>query len=280
MSELDGAGDAPVSPVNADGSFVDNWSTKYGEENQAHLSRYKDFDSIVNSHIDTKRKLGKDASSLAEIPTDESSDDIKAAWSKALGRPDTNDLYEYKLSDEHATKLGPLSDTKMAAFREFAHGQNWSQNQFKAALDFYHTNIASDIDTADISFKETLEADIAAGKKELKAEWLDGYDDRVLRAQAVMRKYGGDDAVAKFAAQNDPVMLKFLDNIAESMSEDTLKGLKGSGGVTKDGLRARIAENRSQMSAIMKANPVNYKGDPKFRELDKSNIELYKQMPA
>jgi len=273
-------GNDPVSPVNADGSFAENWTEKYGDDS-ATLLRFKDFDSLVNTHMEQRRKFGKNPDTLVEMPNDESSDKVKAAWSKALGRPETNDLYEYKLSDEHTTKLGPMSETKMTAFREFAHGQNWSQKQFAAALDFYHTSMAGDIDAADISFNEQYAANQATGMAELKAEWLDGTDDRILRANSVMRKYGGEEAVAELCAENNPKMIKFLDNIAGAMGEDTLKGFRGTSELdTKSGIKAKVNENRARMGAIMKENPANYRGDPEFRELDRSNTELYKAMPA
>ena len=274
----------PQSVVNKDGSFAENWHEKYGEENEAHLLRYKNFDSLVKSTIDTKRKLGKDPNTLVEIPTEHSSDEVRTAWSKARGRPDTNDLYEYALSDEQAVKLGPLDDKKMAAFREFAHKQDWNQAEFKEVLDFYHANVAGDIEAFDISFNEKKESDAEAVKFELrtKERWRTEkeYEYKVLRANSVMRKYGGEEAVAEFNAENSPKMAMFLDNIAVAMSEDTLKGLGSSSGTTTANIKTRIAENREQMDTIMKEDRVNYRNNPKFRELDKRNIELYKQMPA
>ncbi|MHC4121938.1 MAG: hypothetical protein ACYSSI_00060 [Planctomycetota bacterium] len=270
--------DAPVSAVNADGSFVENWHDKFGEENKAHLSRYKTFDDLVNSHVATKKKFGKNPDSLIEIPTEHSSDKVKAAWKKAKGTPDSIDAYEYTLSDEMAVKLGPIDDKKMSAFKEFAHKQEWSPQQFKDALDFYHTNIASEIDAfGELTTKQTAEAAEKA-RTELKQLWLGEYDTKVQRAQSVMEKYGGVDAVAEANLQNSPKMIKFLDNIAESMSEDTLKGLDASSTVTTANIKTQIAEIRTQMDKIIKENPSNFKGNVEFRDLQKRKTELYKQM--
>jgi len=278
------AADAPTSIINDDGSFVENWYEKYGEENIAHLSRYKTFDDLVNSTVATKKKFGKDPNSLIEIPTEHSSDEVKAAFRKAKGAPDSIDAYEYKLSDEMAVKLGPVDDAKMAAFKEFAHKQEWSPKQFKDALDFYHSNLAADIDTNEAEFNKQRSAAAEAGKAELRKRdgWRteEEYKAKVQRAQSVMEKYGGIDAVADLNLQNSPEMLIFLDNIAESMSEDTLKGLKGSTVAAVANVKIKISENRSKMNDIMKKDPVNYRNDPEFRELDKSNTELYKQYPT
>ena len=267
--------------VGNDGVFSENWAGRDEfKDNEATLSRYKNVTDLANGLVATKKKFGKNPDSMVEIPSDTSSDDVRSAWAKAKGRLDTSDLYEYTLSDEHAVKLGPLDDKKMTAFKEFAHGQEWSQKQFKDALDYFHSNIASDIDTADISFTETQNARIAEGKAELKKEWLDGYDDKVLLANAVMRKYGGEDAVAEFSAENSPLMLKFLNNISSAMSEDTLKGLKSATAVTATNIQTQIGEIRAKMDVIMKENPSNFKANTQFKELGKQKTELYKKMSA
>ncbi len=275
-----GSGDGgQASVVNTDGSFTENWHGKYGDENNAHLSRYKTFDDLVNSHIATKKKLGKNPDSLVEIPTDTSSDEVKAAWRKAKGAPDSIDAYEYTLSDEKAVKLGPLRDDLMTKVKEHANKQDWSPAEFKANLDLYHDIMSDDIDT----FGKTTEAETAEAieksKAELKQLWLGDYDAKVQRAQSVMEKYGGVEAVAELNLQNSPTLIKFLDNIAGSMSEDTLKGLKGSSGLSTDNINSQIVELRSQQDAIRRESPVNFKSNPKFKDLENRLKGLYQQKP-
>jgi hypothetical protein len=264
----------PTSPVNADGSYVENWHEKYGQENAAHLSRYKTHDDLVNSHIATKKKFGKNPDSLVEIPTETSSDEVKAAWAKAHNVPEA---YEYALSDEMAVKLGPLDDKKMEALREFGKSKNWSQQDFKDVLDFYHNSVAGDIDAfGEQTTKEQAEAAEAA-KAELKKLWLDNYDAKVQRAQSVMEKYGGVDAVAEANLQNSPTMIKFLDNIAEAMSEDTLKGLTTPSGPSASNIDSQLADIREEMNKIMQANPANFKNNIKYKELSTRKHDLYVQ---
>lgn len=268
------------SIINSDGSFVENWSSKYGEENQAHLSRYKNVDSLVNSHIETKRKLGKDPSTLIEIPNETSSDSVKTAWRKAHNVPETKDGYKYALSDEMASKLGPLDEKKIEAFKEYADKKNWSKEDYKDALDFYHNSMLADIGAAQTTFSAQQAEAKQAAETELKKEWLDGYSDRVQRAQSVMEKYGGVGVVDELGLQNSVPMLKFLDNIAGAMSEDTLKG-KGTPIVpTASNIKSQINDIRIEMDNIAKENPVNFKGNTKYKELTERKHVLYKQMPA
>ena len=268
----------PTSPVNADGSFTENWHAKYGEKNKATLSRFKTLDDFVNSDVSLRSKYGKNPDSMVEIPSETSSDDVKAAWSKAHNVPEA---YEYELSDEMAVKLGPLQDDKMTALREFGKSKNWSQQDFKDVLDFYHNSVAGDIDAfGEQTTKQQAEA-AEAGKAELRK--TDGwrtdaeYNAKVQRCQSIVDKYGGREAISEANLQNSPAMLKFLDNFAESMSEDTLKGFVASSATNAANIDSQISDVRLQMDAAMKANPVNFKNDAKFKELEQRKKALYKQ---
>jgi hypothetical protein len=268
----------PVSIVNADGSYVENWFEKYGEENKKHLSRYKTHDDLVNSHINTKKKFGKNPDTLVEIPTERSSDEVKAAWAKAHNVPET---YEYTLSDELAVKLGPLNEKKMAALREFGKSKNWSQADFKDVLDFYHNSVSEDIDALGLQTTEQMAKAAEEGKAELRN--TDGwrseaeYNAKVQRCQSLVDKHNGRETISEANLQNSPKMLMFLDSIAESMSEDTLKGLGPSSPINVANINSQIIDIRSQMDVIMKENPANFKNNAKYKELIQRKKELYKQ---
>jgi hypothetical protein len=275
---------AETSVVNTDGSFAENWSEKYGTENQAHLSRYKDFDSLVNSHINTKKKLGKDPNTLVEIPNENSSDEVRAAFRKANGVPDNVDAYEYTLSDELAVKLGPLDDNRMAKIRQFAHEElGLSAAKFTKLLDFYHNDLSEGIDEFGATTEAQRTADAIAGKAELRKlpGWQsdEEYNAKVQRAQMVMEKYDFLDFVAENNLQNSPKLLIALNKVADSMSEDTLKGLKAAPGLSADNINSQIADLRSQQDEIRKENPINFKSDPKFKNIETRLKGLYQQKP-
>jgi len=278
----DGGGSADTGFVAADGTFNDGWTER--PEFKAHaetLSRSKNVTELANSHMELRKKYGKDPNSMVEIPNATSSDEVTAAWRKANGVPDVTDAYEYKLSPELTTKLGPIDDKKMAAVKEFAHKElELSPAKFTKLLDFYHNTTAGEIDTANISFNEKNAAATVAAIAELKQEWKGDYDNNVILAQAVMRKYGGDDAVAEFAAESSPTMLRFLNNISSAMSEDKLRELGAGTGSTSAELNSQIAAVRSEQSKIREGNPVNYKSDPNFKDAEQRLKLLYQKKPT
>ncbi len=279
----DGGGDTGY--VGSDGTFNEGWTSR--EEfkgDAATLERFKNVPDLAKSYISARNKLGKNPDSLIEIPNDTSSDEVKAAWRTAKGVPENLEGYEYNLSDDHAVKLGPLDDGKMAAFREFANSQDLSPSQFKAALDFYHTNMAGDIDAGGVAFNEKQTADSAAAKVELQK--LPGwqteaeYTAKIEIAQSVLDKYGLAAGIEDLGLQNSPQMIEGLNNIANAMSEDTLKGLKGDTGISAENINSQIAEIRNQQAAIREKDNVNFKSNPAFKELENRLKGLYQKKPA
>jgi len=276
-----GGGGGDTGFVGSDGVFSENWSQGESfKENTATLSRYKNVTDLANAHMELRNKFSKNPDSMVEIPGDNPSDEVKAAWRKVHNVPETIDGYEYVMPDELAAKLGAVDDNKIAAFREFADKKNWSAEDYRDVLDFYHTNLVADTDAVNISFQENQNAAAAEAKKLLQGKWLGEYDDRVNRSNAIMRKYGGEEAVAAFNAENSPVMAEFLDNIAGAMSESTLKGLGGSSGASADAIKSQINEIRGRQDKIREANPINFKSDSVFKELEGKLKALYQKKSA
>ncbi len=290
-----GGGGDPVSVLSDDGNFTDDFHGSHGEENREYLSRYKTPSSLAKANVELRKKFSKNPDTMVEIPSDASGDDVRAAWGKAHGRPETQDLYEYSLSDDHATKLGPLDDNKMAAFREFGHKKNWSQQDFADVLDFYHTNMASDVDSGAVQMEDMNNQRFDAGNDILKGQWLDGTADRTAAALEHLQKYGeievkgaGGEMINPLAKlfeeapqlKQSPWLTMIMDNMASKMGEAGRKGGGGDGALSVDGINSQVSDLRNQMAAIRNENPVNFKGNPQFKNLESRLKILYQKKPA
>ena len=289
---------ADTGYVGVDGTFADGWTGR--EEFKANadtLGRFKSVPELAKGYMEARTKIGKDPNSLAEIPTETSSDEVKAAWGKANGKPDTIDGYEYNYSDDFATKLGPIDDTKMAAIKEFAHKElGLSPSKFQKLMDFYHTNASSEVDVFNTTLEEQKQVSKDKGMAILNREWLDGTDARTAAALAHLQKYGeievkGEDGnmvnplemlfTESPELKNSPWLTMIADKMAQAMGEDTLKGGGGGGGgpLSLEGINTQIAELRSEQSTIRDANPVNYKSDAKFKDIEERLKLLYQKKP-
>jgi hypothetical protein len=266
-----GGGGEPVSVVGSDGNFTDDFYGSHGEENREYLSRYKTPSDLSKATVEMRKKFGKDPNSMAEIPSDTSSDEVKAAWRKANGVPETLDEYKYDYSDDFATKLGPLDDTRMANIREFAHTElGLSQDKFQKLLDFYHTSISADNDAFSSELEAGNTARFEAGMDILKGQWLEGTEERTAAALAHLQKYGEFEVKGKDGAvvnpleklieenpniKTSPWMTMILDNMASKMGEAGRIGGRETGALSLDGINSQIADIRAKQSEIRRTNP-------------------------
>ncbi len=290
-----GGSEGDVSVLDSGGSFTKEFYGSHGEENREYLSRYKAPSDLAKANVELRKKFSKNPDTMIEIPSDTSGDDVKAAWAKAHGRPETQDLYEYSLSDDNATKLGPLNDDKMAAFREFGHKKNWSQQDFKDVLDFYHTSVSADNDAFSAELKESADQRFEAGTAILEGQWLEGTDERTKAALAHLQKYGEIEVKGANGEMVNPLEKLFeespnlkqspwltmiMDSMAQKMGEAGRVGGGDSGALSLDSINSQITEIRNQQAVIRTANPVNFKGNPQFKELEGRLKQLYQKKPA
>ena len=293
-----GGGGGDTGYVGVDGTFTDGWTGR--EEFKANaetLGRFKSVPELAKGYMEARTKIGKDPNSLAEIPNDTSSDEVKAAWGKANGKPETVDGYEYDYSDDFSAKLGPLDETKMSALKDFAHKElGLSPTKFQKLLDFYHTNASGEVDSFNATLEEQRQASKDKGMAILNEVFLDTTDDRTASAEAFLQKYGEIEVKGENGEmvnplemlfeespelKNSPWLTMIADNMVQAMGEDTLKGGRGpSGGMSLEGINTQIAEIRSQQDAIRKETPVNFKSNPKFKDLEGRLKVLYQKKPA
>lgn len=288
----------PTSIVNADGSFAENWHEKFGEENKAHLSRYNDFDALVNSHIATKKKFGRDPDSLIQVPKADSSDEVKAAFHKAAGELETVKDYKFVKSPDISAKV-EIIDAQLKRWAGIAKKYHLNNEQYNGAANDYLIGIGEDVDAFDTQQAEDTEKANQEGNAVLTKIFREDSASRKVRANAVLDKYGletikmpdGTETTIKGMLFEEnpkllqsPWMIMLLDRFAESMSEDTLKGLTATVGVTENKIKSELAEIYTEMEGIMKEHPINFKINSRYKDLVERKHELNRQrrkkMPA
>lgn len=276
-----------ISVVNSDGSFAENWYEKYGAENKPTLSRFKKFDDLVNSHMSQRKKFGKDPNSLVELPTDKSSDEVKAAFSKARGVPDTTDGYKFEKSLEISEKVD-VNDAQISNFKDIAKKWDLDDRQFNGVVNDYLKSTGDDIIAFENQMVENDAQAIATGNKILNQMFKEEAPGRKTRANGILDKYGlnkvkmadGSEVSikAKLFEENpklmtSPWMIMFLDRVAGAMSEDTLKGIGTTTFDSADQVKSKLAELRAH-PGYLDRNHAQHK------DLMRQKTELYKKMPA
>lgn len=282
-----GPANSDVSVVNADGSFVENWVDKYPEADRPTLSRFNKFDDFVTSHMTLRRQFNKDPDSLVEIPGDDATDEVRAEFHRKRGVPDAVEGYKYEKSKELSENVD-IDKEKILAFAQIAKKHNFTNKQFNGAINDWLALLDKDITNFDIATDEKDEQNRQKGVEALKKHFGNGLEERTLRSEAVMRKYGnaiikGEDGKESTVLdklydelpeiKNSPWIRLMFDAIAEDMSEDRIKGLTTVTTPTPSQVDAKIAELRAH-EAYMDGS------HPQHKQINDQITELYKKKSA
>lgn len=283
----DNSGQGSTGVVNADGSFVEGWENNYAEADRPTLSRFKKFDDFVTSHMSLRRMSDKDPDTLIELPGEDSSDEVKAAFHKARGVPEKAEDYKYERGKDLSENID-IDDAKVAAFTQIAKKHNFTQEQFNGAVNEYLALVDKDITNFDVTQGERDEQEREKGVAVLKSVLGNALEERTLRAEAVMRKYG-DKTVKDVkgneinileqlyeelpGVKNSPWLRLLLDNIAEDMNEDRIKGLTSVKTKTPTEIIGKIAELRAHPGYMDEKHP-------QHQQIQDQITELYKKKSA
>lgn len=232
------------------------------------LATIPDVPTLAKNYLFTKKKVGEkgiippkpDASpeewqeffAAVPRPADDASLEVKAAFQKFMGAPETAEVYNESIAipDDFPKEFvqdGLIDDFKKAAFEAgipLAHAKamfDWYMGKSKESVGALPAikEIAPGVFVNDKLFIENRDK-VAS---DLKTELGDTYDATLARVQAAVMRFGGNDLIQYYedtGLGNHPATIKAWMNVVNSMSED--KTLE-KGIVTGDaGLQARLDE--------------------------------------
>jgi hypothetical protein len=189
----------------------------------------KDYLKVKGNVTELEGKLGKSIPKLS----DNASEEERAAYFNALGRPETVDKYE--LTKPEIPEGMPYSEEFEKGFKTTAHTFGLTQTQVKGLFDWY-MNGAIEAFKIDANARQKAFDD---GMEALKKEHGDKYPEYVKTVDRAVQKFGGDE-FKKFMDDsglgNNPVIVKTFYNIGKAISEDTLAGGEFGGDNRKLGI--------------------------------------------
>lgn len=242
--------------VDSKSSFPDNWSDGYPEDDRATLMRFngKPVDEFAKSFMSLRRKFGKDPDRLIERPQEGAPPEEVTAFYRQLGTPEKAEDYKFERSKDLSDKVD-TDDAKVAAFSQIALKYDLDQRQFNGIVNDYLALVDKDITAFDLIEQDKAEQAFTEAETALKKDFGAAYDEKVARANAILRKYEGQEMVAELGLENNPAMTKFLDNIAEDMSEDRIKGLTSVTTPTPHAVEEKIRELRDHPAYLDESHP-------------------------
>jgi hypothetical protein len=231
-----GGGDpAPVALVDHEGKFTEKYLEHFDEGDRGTLERFKEtgLKSMGKSYADLQRQF-RSPDDFVKMPKEDSSDEEKAAFHKRRGVPDeAKDYPKYEIP-EVLTNVS-TSDEEQEYYNNLFKKANLTPAQRKIMADGHYEYLNKFLGDAAAKDQEARDQAFDAADIVLNRKFGSGQakDQRILRANAIMRHYGGEEAVASLNAENNPFMTLFLDRIAQDMAPARIEGImKGSSSLT------------------------------------------------
>ena len=246
-----GNGGPPVALVDHEGKFTEKYLEHFDEGDRGTLERFKGtgLKSLGKSYADLPRQF-RSPDDFVKMPKEDSSDEEKAAFHKRRGVPDeAKDYPKYEIP-EGLTNVSTTPE-EQEAYNELFKRANLTPTQRKVMADGHYEYLNKVFGEAEAKKVELDNQAFDAADIVLNRKFGSGQakDQRVLRANAIMRHYGGEEAVSSLNAENNPHMTLFLDRIAQDMAPARIEGImKGSSSLTPTNtdIDVKMAELRNQ----------------------------------
>jgi hypothetical protein len=218
--------DGSANDLNAGGESL-GWRAQLPDDLKAHeaFTAYKTVGDLAKTHLDVagknKEYEGKLANSIPKL-TEKSTEEERAVYFKAIGRPDTPDGYEINVPE------GVSADPKFVeGFKKMAYESGLTTPQVSKLAEWY----LQDQKTGSANLKKAIAQRQEKAVNELKDEWGAEYDSKLDAANKAVARMVDDDTyeyMKGYGLTNDSRMVKFFHKLSEVISEDAFVAPKGT----------------------------------------------------
>lgn len=232
-------------------------STLIAPEYAERLAKFGQTNDLAKAYVDLETKFS--SQNRIEIPTQDSTDEDRAAFWNKLGRPEAADAYTIPpIPDDFAVKERP--EEQLQGFLKMAHEEGFSDKQAARAVEWWTgTTNQMHLDTLEGMRTAAIETEAL-----LKKEWADAYDQRVGMAKDAITTFDlrtetipeGEfrQALIESGMTNDPRVIRYLAAVGRNLAEDVFhRG--GTGPIT---IENSPKEAQDKLAALRK--------DPEWRD--------------
>ena len=225
------------------------------------LSEFKTPDDLAKSYVNQQKMIG-----VNKIPIPDSFGENEEVRGKffnevfdRLGRP--KEAKDYKVPEGAKGEQRDID-----AFKAEAHKLGILPYQFEGIYK-YQMGIVDRVERQQAEGKVKKNQDSEAS---LRQELGLAYEGKILKAQTLLNKYGGDDykALLDSGFGSDPAVVKFMIKMSDMMSEDGI--VKGQSEVTMTPEQAR-----KEVNTVTKQLLEMKQSDPEYKDLLSRKRVLY-----
>lgn len=221
-----------------------DWKSTIPEEIRGHasLEHINDIGALAKSYVHAQQMVGADKVAL---PGKSATEDEWGEVYKKLGRPESPDGYQFELNN--VPEGAELDEGMVEWFKETAHKAGMNPRQAQAMLDAYNEMTFSQYESTGVE----AQARVEQVEAELRKEYGQAFDDKIALANGVLAEFGNPEITEVQLADgtmlgDHPDIIRMLSNMGtylrEKVGEDTLEGVRTSGGVTPNDAQTKVKE--------------------------------------
>ncbi len=223
---------------------VEGWKSSIPEEIRGHasLEHINDIGALAKSYVHAQQMVGADKVAL---PGKSATPDEWGEVYAKLGRPESPDGYE--LAYNNLPEGAEMDDGMVSWFKDTAHKAGMNPQQAQMMLDAYNEMQFSDAENVGLE----AQARVEQIEGELRKEYGQAFDDRMALANGVLAEFGNPEITEVQLADgtmlgDNPEIIRMLANMGvylrDKVGEDTLEGVKTSGGVTPSDAMQKVSD--------------------------------------
>jgi len=241
-----------VSPVKADGSFIDGWKDRLPEElrNEECLNLVNDFPEMVRQFVNQRKAIGKPKVALPNEKSDESE------WNsfyEAIGRPKTETGYKDPDIPEEFSEI--YNESALTEAKKFAYSIGATQKQYESYIKFEMARAQALMEADDEAQLKAARQAKADAEKTLRTEFGTAFAERMhianrLITEALPKESERLEFIEHYG--NDVSIIRLLSNVGARMSEHS----------------ALIAELTEKTPTQVEQQIKKLESDPRYRNLN------------
>lgn len=213
---VEGGAPATEAPAAA-APAAPSWRDSIAEDLRADpsLTKFSTLDDLAKSYKHLERSFG---SNKISIPSEHATEDDWKQVYRKLGQPEKLEDYKIKVPKDSA-----LDGDFVKQFSENAFKAGVLPKQAEQLLGWYHQAVQADVENQ----KQALEHQSQQVVQDLKKEWGMAFNEKVMRAQAAVKEFGGDELVSflnETGLGNNPVLVKLFAKLGDLTKEDNVPG--------------------------------------------------------
>jgi len=230
-----------------------DWKVSLSDDVKADksLENIKDINALAKSYIHAQKMVGSDK---IPVPNKYATEDDWNAVYEKLGRPKTADGYKFDLPQDKQ-----VDEVSLKEFSSQAHKLGLLPGQAQGMVKFYNEITAKSLQDADSKALAARET----STKELKQEWGQAFDQKVLQAATLAKSVGATELLDTNLADgtklgDHPVMIKAFAELANKMGEDSIVQASGPTYLTPNQIEKQIGELTQTDSAYWDKHHPNH----------------------